>query len=92
MVAVVDSTKLRSGLRLEVSGVGRGDPLGDGYTDYASMGSYTITGSVIGGDGPDRFSIAENPASGAAVGTVAPLDCPVGRRTGPDPGPMSPGR
>ncbi len=31
---------------LEVSGVGRGDPLGDGYTDYASLGQYYISGTV----------------------------------------------
>ena len=31
---------------LEISGVGRGDPLGDGYTDYASIGQYYISGTV----------------------------------------------
>lgn len=57
---------------LQVSGVGRGDPLVDGYSDYATLGAYTITGSVSGGEKPDRFSIAENAASGTAVGTVVP--------------------
>jgi hypothetical protein len=31
---------------LEVTGVGRGDPLADGYTDYASIGQYHIHGTV----------------------------------------------
>jgi len=31
---------------LEIRGVGRGDPMGDGYTDYASLGQYYISGTV----------------------------------------------
>ena len=31
---------------LEVTGVGRGDPLADGYTDYASIGQYHVHGTV----------------------------------------------
>lgn len=31
---------------LYVSGVGRGDYLADGYTDYGSIGQYAISGSV----------------------------------------------
>lgn len=31
---------------LEITGVGRGDPLVDGYTDYGSIGEYFITGTV----------------------------------------------
>lgn len=31
---------------LEVSGTGRGDRLGDGYTDYASIGQYHLQGTV----------------------------------------------
>ena len=31
---------------LEISGVGRGNPLADGYTDYASIGQYYISGTV----------------------------------------------
>jgi hypothetical protein len=57
---------------LEVSGTGRGNPLLDGYSDYGSMGSYSISGTVPGGVKPDRFSIAENSATGTTVGTVVP--------------------
>jgi hypothetical protein len=31
---------------LRVSGVGRGNVLGDGYSDYGSIGQYTITGTA----------------------------------------------
>jgi hypothetical protein len=57
---------------LRVRGTGRGDPLGDGYTNYGSLGTYLITGSVSGGVKPDRFTLAENSPVGAAVGSVAP--------------------
>lgn len=30
---------------LKIDGVGKGNPLVDGYTDYSSLGQYTITGS-----------------------------------------------
>jgi hypothetical protein len=65
------STTLPAGeYLLKVSGVGRGDPLGDGYTDYASLGSYLISGSVSGGVQPDRFTIAENAPFATTVGSV----------------------
>ena len=55
---------------ISVTGVGRGSATGDGYTDYASLGEYTVTGTIDNGLAPDRFTIAENPANGANVGTV----------------------
>ncbi len=33
---------------LEVDGVGQGDPLDQGYSDYGSLGRYTLIGSVVG--------------------------------------------
>jgi hypothetical protein len=45
---------------LEIRGVGRGDPLGDGYTDYASLGQYYISGTVP----PDVVSTAAPTAPG----------------------------
>ncbi|HEX7262022.1 MAG TPA: cadherin domain-containing protein, partial [Luteolibacter sp.] len=56
---------------LRVRGTGRGNPLGDGYTNYDCLGAYTISGSVSGGVLTDRFALAENPANGAVIGTVA---------------------
>ena len=41
------STSLAAGTYfLRVSGVGRGDPLATGYTDYGSLGQYSISGTV----------------------------------------------
>lgn len=56
---------------LRVSGVGKGD-LTTGYSDYASLGAYTITGNVGGGVYSDRFTVAENPAIGTVLGTSVP--------------------
>jgi autotransporter-associated beta strand protein len=56
---------------LRVRGTGRGDPLEGGYSDYGCLGTYLISGSVAGGVKPYRFTLAENPASGAAIGAVA---------------------
>lgn len=55
---------------LRISGVGRGDVLGDGYSDYASLGAYLISGTVSGGIHRDAFTIAENTANGTNVGTI----------------------
>lgn len=41
------TTTLRNGTYfLRVSGVGRGDVLGTGYSDYGSLGQYTVTGTA----------------------------------------------
>ena len=55
---------------LRVSGSGKGS-LSDGYSDYASLGSYTISGTVGGGVHAEHFSIAENPAAGTTVGNIS---------------------
>ncbi|QJE98937.1 cadherin domain-containing protein [Luteolibacter luteus] len=57
---------------VEVSGTGKGNPLEDGYSDYGSLGTYFISGTVEGGVKPERFTVAENPALDFTVGTVAP--------------------
>ncbi len=57
---------------LRVSGVGRGSPTGDGYSDYGSLGFYKVTGSVPNAIKPDRFNLAENSAVGTSVGTATP--------------------
>ena len=57
---------------IRVDGVGRGLALGDGYTDYASIGHYSINGSIGGAIAPDRFAVDEYPPAGTIVGTVTP--------------------
>jgi hypothetical protein len=46
---------------LSVTGVGKGDPLGTGYTDYASLGQYSITGTIVPAD-TDYLSLAPTDA------------------------------
>lgn len=57
---------------LRVSGVGRGDPLGDGYSDYGSIGAYVISGTAPQAIKPARFSIPENSPFNTTVGTITP--------------------
>jgi regulation of enolase protein 1 (concanavalin A-like superfamily) len=71
--ATVGATLAAGEYLLKISGVGRGVPsTSDGYSDYGSLGTYKITGSAVGGNKPDRFTIAENSGNGTSVGTVAP--------------------
>lgn len=44
--ATINGTLAAGTYFLRVSGVGRGDVLADGYTDYGSIGQYTITGNA----------------------------------------------
>jgi hypothetical protein len=57
---------------VRVDGTGRGNPLGDGYTGYGSLGHYTIAGTIAGAVIPDRFTVNENPSPGAIIGTPVP--------------------
>ena len=55
--ATVDATLAAGEYFLHVSGTGKGDPLGTGYTDYGSLGQYTIGGTVAAADAPIVASI-----------------------------------
>ncbi len=44
--ATVDATLAAGSYFLRVSGVGRGDVLGEGYSNYGALGQYTISGSA----------------------------------------------
>jgi len=66
------STTLPAGEYLvEVSGAGKGEPLLDGYSDYGSLGSYFVSGTVPDGVKPDRFTVTENTSTGSMVGSIA---------------------
>ena len=67
------STNLAAGqYLLRVRGTGFGNPANNtGYSDYGSLGSYAINGTVTNGDAFQAMSIAENAANGSTVGTVA---------------------
>jgi len=48
---------------LKIDGIGKGDPLGTGYTDYGSLGHYTVSGSI-----PEPGGLAAPVAIAAAPG------------------------
>lgn len=72
--ATLSSTLAAGDYTIRITNVGLGDPLGagDGYLSYASLGQYTITGTIPSPLLPDFFEIAENSALAAPVGTVTP--------------------
>lgn len=70
--ATFTSLALGSGdYTLRISGTGKGD-LASGYSDYGSLGAYTLSGSLTGAATAERFAIAENSPQGSSVGTIAP--------------------
>ena len=70
-IAASISTNLAAGTyTFRITGAGRNSPLTNGFTSYASLGYYSITGSVAGARLPSRFTIAERSPNGSLVGTV----------------------
>ena len=57
-----------------VTGAGRNDPLTSGFSSYASLGYYSITGSVAGARMPTRLSVAEHATNNTVVGTVPAIN------------------
>lgn len=55
---------------LQVTGTGKGDPLDTGYTDYASLGEYTVTGTIVSAAPDQVFTIAENTPAPVIIGTI----------------------
>ena len=57
---------------IAVQGVGTGDPLNGGYTNYGSLGQYQVTGSVPAASGqPPVASASATPATGTVPLPVA---------------------
>jgi len=56
---------------IKVRGSGRGANGSVGFTAYASLGSYQLTGTVASSVEPIRFRIAEHSPAGTAVGDLA---------------------
>ncbi|TAE90572.1 MAG: hypothetical protein EAZ81_09605, partial [Verrucomicrobia bacterium] len=58
---------------LKISGIGYASPSNNtGYSNYGSLGSYRIDGSVSGGESYQGFTIAENASNGTSIGTILP--------------------
>ena len=53
-----------------VTGAGRNSALTNGFSPYASLGYYTVTGRVAGARLATYLSVAENSTNGTLVGTV----------------------
>ena len=69
--ANLSATLLAGTYTFRVTGTGRNKPLTDGFSPYASLGFYAISGSVGGARLSDRFSIGENTPEGTALGSLA---------------------
>lgn len=58
---------------VRVEGVGRAETGDDpGFSDYGSLGIYTLSGSVTGAQASNRFEVTENSAEGTVVGQISP--------------------
>ena len=72
--ASINETALPAGeYFLSIDGIGKGDPLGTGYTDYASLGQYSISGIVSDPGGlqsPVAVATATPPLNGPAPFTL----------------------
>ncbi len=57
---------------LRVSGVGKGDPNNGGYSDYGSLGFYSVSATIVGSGQTDTTGprVTSSTSSGAAAGTV----------------------
>ncbi len=54
-----------------VDGIGKGDPLATGYTDYGSVGQYTISGSAqVSASQPPNAVLSATPTAGTVPLTV----------------------
>ncbi|HEX5218094.1 MAG TPA: LamG-like jellyroll fold domain-containing protein [Verrucomicrobiae bacterium] len=53
-----------------ITGAGRNNPASSGFSDYASLGYYSITGTVAGVRLPSRFIVDESSPNGTIVGTI----------------------
>ena len=58
MGATVTATLAAGTYTVLVDGVGYGDPLNSGYSDYASLGFYRLTATVVGPDGQAPTAVA----------------------------------
>ncbi len=71
--ASLSATLAAGSYTVTVDGVGVGNPAANpptGYTDYASMGQYTLTGSISGAGGAPRLTTLSAPCT-AATGTLS---------------------
>jgi hypothetical protein len=67
------TTNLAAGTyTFRVIGVGKNNPVSNGFSTYASLGYYSIVGAVPGSTQPTRLSVYEHVSNGSVVGTIPP--------------------
>lgn len=82
VTALISFTATTGNYYLKIDGVGVGDPLGSGYSDYGSLGQYQITGSI---PNPTVIkdqalpNVDEYSPAGTSVGTLTTFDPITGR-------------
>jgi PKD repeat protein len=65
--ATISATVAAGAYRIVVDGVGFGDPLSTGYSDYGSLGAYSLTGSYPVGTNVAPIAVASaTPSTGTA--------------------------
>jgi Protein of unknown function (DUF642)/Bacterial Ig domain len=70
-VSATITTNLPAGTyTFRVTGAGKNDPLTTGFSSYASLGYYSVTGSVAGARQPTRLSVGEYATNNTLVGSV----------------------
>ena len=57
-----------------VAGAGKNNPLTDGFSSYASLGYYSVTGSVAGARMPTRLSVRDHATNNTLVGSVVAVN------------------
>jgi autotransporter-associated beta strand protein len=68
--ASITATLTNGTYTFRVTGAGRNNALTNGFSAYASLGYYSVTGSVAGARLPTRLTVAEHSPNGTLVGTV----------------------
>ena len=72
IISATITTNLPAGTyTFRVTGAGKNDPLTTGFSSYASLGYYSVTGSVVGARQPVRLSVAEHATNNTLVGSIA---------------------
>ncbi|MDB9348795.1 DUF4347 domain-containing protein, partial [Nodularia spumigena] len=70
LFASIDTSVAAGTYYLKIDGVGKGDPFTTGYTDYGSLGQYTISGNIAASNITPTITLAISPDSVTEDGTT----------------------
>lgn len=83
LAASISTTLTAGTYTVLIDGVGFGDPLTTGYTDYGSLGTYTVSGTVTTDGGPVNQAPVARATASTTTG-VAPLNVTLNGSTSTD--------